>query len=84
MLSIADTKFQNQATRVLNKDAAEVDDVSVVRDNDHLYVISEDQALHEPQGGSVCSSIVLHIGPLIFSILGFPFNLICRRDGISL
>jgi len=47
---IADTKFQNQATRVLNKEAAEVDDVTVIRDNDHLYVISETQAQLEPQG----------------------------------
>lgn len=45
----ADTKFQSQATRVLNKEAAEVDDVTVIRDNDHLYVISDTQAQLEPQ-----------------------------------
>lgn len=52
----ADTKFQNQATRVFNKEAAEVEDITVVRDNDHLYVISESQLQVEPQG-ECCGSI---------------------------
>ncbi|KAG0564310.1 hypothetical protein M758_8G096200 [Ceratodon purpureus] len=50
LLEVANTKFQNQGTRVLNKEAADVDDVTVVRDNDHLYVISESQVQLEPQG----------------------------------
>lgn len=50
LLEVANTKFQNQATRVFNKEAAEVEDITVVRDNDHLYVISESQLQVEPQG----------------------------------
>lgn len=49
LLEIANAKFQNQPTKVVNKDAAEVDDIAVVRDNEHLYVISEDQARTEKQ-----------------------------------
>lgn len=41
LLGVANTKFQNRATRVLSEEAAEVDDVAAVRDNDHLYVISD-------------------------------------------
>jgi hypothetical protein len=35
---------------VLNKEAGEVDDITLVRDNDHLYVVSESQGQPEPQG----------------------------------
>lgn len=41
---VADTKFQDlHATRVVNREAAEVDDVSVIRDNEHLFVVVDNQ-----------------------------------------
>ena len=41
---------------MLNKEGAEVDDVTVVRDNDHLYVVSESPVQVEPHG-ECCGSL---------------------------
>lgn len=48
---VADTKFQDlHATRVMNREAAEIDDVSVIRDNEHLFVVVDNRVHLESQG----------------------------------
>ncbi|KAG0600693.1 hypothetical protein M758_11G053600 [Ceratodon purpureus] len=51
LLQIANTKFQDlHATRVMNREAAEIDDVSVIRDNEHLFVVGDNRVHLESQG----------------------------------
>ena len=47
---IAGEKFNYNPTRVLSKEAAEIDDISVVRENDHLYIIDDCQLQSLPHG----------------------------------
>lgn len=37
---------------MLTKEAAEIDDIHVIRENDHLYVIDEEKFVSAPQGDS--------------------------------
>uniref|UniRef100_A0A7I4BW52 Uncharacterized protein n=1 Tax=Physcomitrium patens TaxID=3218 RepID=A0A7I4BW52_PHYPA len=46
VLKIANEKFNNHPTKVLNKEAAEIDDLSVIRENDNLYVINDSEKLN--------------------------------------
>lgn len=50
LLSVAGKKFNNDPTKVLSTQGAEIDDVSLVRENEHLYIINEHQLRSEPQG----------------------------------
>ena len=40
---------------MLSKEAAEIDDIRVIRENDHLYVINEEKFVSAPQGASPTS-----------------------------
>lgn len=50
LLSVAGKKFNNDPTKVLSTQGAEIDDISLVRENEHLYIINEHQLRSEPQG----------------------------------
>lgn len=50
LLQLTKEKFHNNPTKVLSIEAAEIDDISVIRENDHLYIIDEDKLLTAPQG----------------------------------
>ncbi|KAF5177803.1 Potassium channel akt1 [Thalictrum thalictroides] len=41
LLEIASTEFGISATKVLTKDLAEVDDIALIRDGDHLIIVSD-------------------------------------------
>lgn len=49
---MAAEKFNSHLTKVLSKEAAEIDDIKVIRENDHLYVIGEENFVSAPQGTS--------------------------------
>jgi len=58
--NVADEKFDNHPTKVLTKEAAEIDDINVIRENDHLYVIDEETFVSAPQGASRHSLLELN------------------------
>ncbi|CAK9863968.1 unnamed protein product [Sphagnum jensenii] len=50
LLLVAEDKFHNHPTTVLSKDGAVIDDILVVKDEDHLYAVSDQQVYSSPQG----------------------------------
>lgn len=58
LLSVAGKKFHNDPTKVLSTQGAEIDDISLVRENEHLYIINEHQLRCEPQGK--CFYLIKH------------------------
>ncbi|KAL5711460.1 RAC-alpha serine/threonine-protein kinase [Ranunculus cassubicifolius] len=47
LLELGATKFGITATKVLTKDKAEIDEIGLVRDGDHLLLASDDYSLNE-------------------------------------
>lgn len=41
LLSIASTKFGFTPSKILSKEGAEIDDVGLIRDDDHLFIVSD-------------------------------------------
>jgi hypothetical protein len=49
-LLCAEGKFDNNPTTVLSKNGATIDDILVVQDEDHLYIVNDQQVNSAPQG----------------------------------
>jgi hypothetical protein len=69
MLVCAEEKFHNHPTTVLSKDGAVIDDILVVKDEDHLYTVSDQQVNSSPQGFKPTST-TLKLSSCSFSFLG--------------
>jgi hypothetical protein len=50
LLVVAEGKFDNNPTTVLSKNGATIDDILVVQDEDHLYIVNDQQVNSAPQG----------------------------------
>eukprot|EP01018_Ginkgo_biloba_P019913 Gb_34207 [translate_table: standard] len=46
LMRVAGMKFAYHPTKILNEDGAEIDDINVIRDNDHLFIIDKDEVGH--------------------------------------
>lgn len=89
---IAGEKFNYNPTRVLSKEAAEIDDISVVRENDHLYIIDDCQLQSLPHGqfplpsscaanDNIAQSIILTLNYLLGKLYYPSRNTILEKKG---
>lgn len=89
---IAGEKFNYSPTRVLSKEAAEIDDISTVRENDHLYIIDDCQLQSLPHGqfplpsscaanDNVAQSIILALYYLLGKLSNSSRNTILGKKG---
>ncbi|KAG6555465.1 hypothetical protein Mapa_002696 [Marchantia paleacea] len=78
LLRLASTKFHHQPKRILTEYGAEVDDIRAVRDNDHLFIIAEEegsddheelqQAPEVPQASAELSELISQLQTAISSL----------------
>jgi hypothetical protein len=78
---IAGEKFNYSPTRVLSKEAAEIDDISVVRENDHLYIIDDCQLQSLPHGQFPLPSSILALNYLLGQLYYPSRNTILEKKG---
>jgi hypothetical protein len=88
LLVRAEEKFHNHPTRVLSKDGAVIDDILVMKDEDHLYAVSDQQVNSAPQGFkptsttlklSSCSSSFLGLWQFLTILESSSFKHMNRR-----